>query len=185
MVNLYLVFISLWLWAVIADKSYSDPCEGVYCSNYRFDISHLKGFKALSIENDPSPGYTTACVCTVTFNITHFSAYDNVFMPFDLPNKGWNQPFAGMGGGKFAVGRFDHKDLLEMGFAVGSTDGGHLNEHHGDASWVLYKNRTVNWNLLDNFAHGSLVDLINIGKIITTQYCERSPDRTYWFSCSN
>jgi len=85
----------------------------------------------------------------------------------------------GMLGAQLGVG-------VKSGWAAVSTDGGHDVSPWGigDASWALKKDRTVNWNLLQNFASRSIVEQVPIGKRIVEQYYGVKPHHSYWNGCS-
>ncbi|KAF2192967.1 tannase and feruloyl esterase [Zopfia rhizophila CBS 207.26] len=72
---------------------------------------------------------------------------------------------------------------VKAGYAAASTDGGHSGPMD-DLSWALTKDRTVNWDLLQNFATRSLADQVYVGKTITEQFYGKPPHHSYWNGCS-
>lgn len=72
---------------------------------------------------------------------------------------------------------------MKSGFAVGSTDAGHVLDFLDVSSWAL-SNGKVNQPLLENFASRSVHDLAVVGKAATKQYYGRAASYSYWNGCS-
>ncbi|KAF1850268.1 tannase and feruloyl esterase [Cucurbitaria berberidis CBS 394.84] len=174
------------------------------------DISH--GVRVLSIEAKPRYNYprfsetsrlpttTEFSFCQVTIYLTHHTTDDillgnksnkdkvlvEVWLPLALD--AWNGRLQATGGAAFATGVFDTQlgVAVQNGWAAVSTDGGHDADpaKRTDASWALNEDKSINWNLLHNFASRSSVEQILVGKSITQQYYGKQPHHTYWNGCS-
>jgi len=115
---------------------------------------------------------------------------DKVLVEVWLPlvTDDWNGRLQATGGLRFTTGMLGAQlgVGVKSGWAAVSTDGGHDVSPWGigDASWALKKDRTVNWNLLQNFASRSIVEQVPIGKRIVEQYYGVKPHHSYWNGCS-
>ncbi|KAF1359301.1 tannase-domain-containing protein [Lizonia empirigonia] len=131
--------------------------------------------------------------CQVKIHITHQGTNDKVLIEAWLPLTldAWNGRFQATGGAGFETGMFGGhlgRAVLD-GWAAVSTDGGSGSDNLSqvsDGSWALKDSvdGSLDWNLLHNFASRSLVDQINVGKVVTEQYYGRPPHHSYWNGCS-
>jgi hypothetical protein len=147
-----------------------------------------------SIEGTPmQPALSGLSFCQVKTIITHRGTNDKVLIEAWLPltHDDWNGRFQATGGAGFETGMFGAHlgQAVRDGWAAVSTNGGSGSDDKTrvkDGSWIL-KNSidgTLDWNLLHNFASRSLVDQINIGKVITELYFGKAPHHSYWNGCS-
>ena len=147
-----------------------------------------------SIKGGPSqPSLTSLNFCQVRVHISHEGTNDNVLIEGWLPltKDEWNGRFQATGGAGFETGMFGGHlgQAVRNGWAAVSTDGGSGSDNLSkvqDGSWALKDKEegTLDWNLLHNFASRSLVDQINIGKVITELYYGAAPHHSYWNGCS-
>ena len=147
-----------------------------------------------SIKGGPSqPSLTGLNFCQVKVHISHEGTNDNVLIEGWLPltKDEWNGRFQATGGAGFETGMFGGHlgQAVRNGWAAVSTDGGSGSDNLSkvqDGSWALKDKEqgTLDWNLLHNFASRSLVDQINIGKVITELYYGAAPHHSYWNGCS-
>jgi hypothetical protein len=191
-----------WLAPFFALTS-SATAEGNAESTLRCDASSFKdpivpGAKILSITAEGKQNVSSIPMgaiasvsgvelCAVNVRLTHPGTEDDVLVQTWLPlaHDAWNGRFQATGGGGFATGFADVflGPAVKDGYAASATDGGHQG-HPGDVSWGLNKDRSVNWNLLHNFASRSLADQIYVGKSITEQFFGKAPHHSYWNGCS-
>lgn len=157
-------------------------------------VTAIPQYNFTSIRGGPLlPALSGLNFCQVKTNISHRGTNDMVLVEAWLPltHDDWNGRFQATGGAGFETGMFGGHlgQAVEDGWAAVSTDGGSGSDDMTrvkDGSWIL-KNETdgtLNWNLLHNWASRSLVDQINIGKIITELYFGRAPHHSYWNGCS-
>lgn len=147
-----------------------------------------------SIKGGPlQPALSGLSFCQVKTNISHQGTNDKVLIEAWLPltHDEWNGRFQATGGAGFETGMFGGHlgQAVRDGWAAVSTNGGSGSDDMSrvkDGSWALKNSTdgTLEWNLLYNFASRSLVDQINIGKIITELYFGRAPHHSYWNGCS-
>lgn len=147
-----------------------------------------------SIEGGPlQPPLSGLDFCQVKVHLTHEGTKDKVLIEAWLPlsHDDWNGRFQATGGAGFETGMFGGHlgRAVSDGWAAVSTDGGSGSDdlsRVSDGSWALKDSTdgSLDWNLLQNFASRSLVDQINIGKIITEQYYGKPPHHSYWNGCS-
>ncbi|KAF3037064.1 hypothetical protein E8E12_002458 [Didymella heteroderae] len=147
-----------------------------------------------SIKGTPmQPALVGLSFCQVRTNITHRGTNDRVLVEAWLPltHDEWNGRFQATGGAGFETGMFGAHlgQAVRDGWAAVSTNGGSGSDDKTrvkDGSWVLKNSTdgTLDWNLLHNFASRSLVDQINIGKVITELYFGKAPHHSYWNGCS-
>ncbi|KAF2472392.1 tannase and feruloyl esterase, partial [Lindgomyces ingoldianus] len=127
--------------------------------------------------------------CDVKIKLNHPGTNDEVLVEIVLPltHDAWNGRFQAVGGGGFATGIFDigFGMALTDGYAAASTDGGHDGiSNMANLAWALNPDKSVNWDLLQNFATRSLADLVYVGKSVTAQYFGKGPHHSYWNGCS-
>lgn len=173
--------------------------KDVVCDPSTFSIPDLDGVNMLSISATPQKDYSTPSLdilppikhlnfCEVNVHLTHYGAADDVLVRIWLPidRKGWTGRLQITGGGGFAtsMGFVGLAPALEQGYAAVSTDGGHDEFSWTSLDWVLNSDRSINWNLWQNFMHRSIVEQVLIGKAIVEQYYKEKPHHSYWNGCS-
>lgn len=150
------------------------------------DFTSIKGGPLL-------PALTGLDFCQVKVHITHRGTNDKVLIEAWLPlnHDDWNERFQATGGAGFETGMFGGHlgSAVRDGWAAVSTDGGSGSDDMSrvkDGSWALKDSSTgtLEWNLLYNFASRSLVDQVNVGKVITELYYGKAPHHSYWNGCS-
>ncbi|KAF2870024.1 tannase and feruloyl esterase-domain-containing protein [Massariosphaeria phaeospora] len=180
-------------------KNELEPDAPLSCHESAFTPPHVPGAKIISISASSRHNVSTVSpggifppledgdLCEVNITLNHPGTDDSVLVTVWLPSthEQWNGRFQATGGGGFSVGLFDVilGPAIKDGYSASSTDGGHTTEG-GDLSWTLNSDRTINWNLLQNFATRSLADQVYVGKAITTQFFGTKPHHSYWNGCS-
>ncbi len=98
-----------------------------------------------------------------------------------LPSEGWNGKFqlVGNGGTAGVISYAAMRNALTRGYAVASTDTGHVSSGSFDSTWAL--NRP---DLVADFGHrGTHVTAVN-GKAITRAFYGERPKYSYYVGCS-
>jgi hypothetical protein len=98
----------------------------------------------------------------------------------------WNERFQAVGGGGYAGGISwpALAGALRDGYATASTDTGHNAAKQPGGSFALNPDKTINTQLIEDFAFRSLEELTMKAKeLIRTFYSER-PRYSYWNGCS-
>ena len=98
-----------------------------------------------------------------------------------LPTQGWNGKFqlVGNGGTAGVISYSAMRPAIARGYAVASTDTGHVSSGSFDSTWAL--NRP---DLVADFGHrGTHVTAVN-GKSITRSFYGQKPDYSYYVGCS-
>lgn len=98
-----------------------------------------------------------------------------------LPSANWNGKFQGVGNGGMA-GSISYAAMataLKRGYAVASTDTGHVSKGSFDASWALGRP-----DLIADFGHRGLHLTTVNGKTITQLFYNRPPQHAYYVGCS-
>jgi feruloyl esterase len=98
-----------------------------------------------------------------------------------LPIAAWNGKFQGVGNGGMA-GTISYGAMataLRRGYAVASTDTGHVAKGSFDASWALGRP-----DLIADFGHRALHLTTDNGKKITQEFYARPPEHSYYVGCS-
>ncbi|KAF1998516.1 tannase and feruloyl esterase [Amniculicola lignicola CBS 123094] len=180
---------------ISAQDTYTPP----KCTSSTFIPPVIPGAEVTSITAAPQhnvstdgmpgmlPGASSLDLCEVKVHLTHPNANDDVLVEIWLPLNplDWNGRFQATGGGGYATGLgpifLGHG--VGSGYATSMTDGGHALDPFS-LTWVLNPDRSINWELLRNFATRSLVDQIVVGKLITEQYYGEKPHHSYWHGCS-
>jgi Tannase and feruloyl esterase len=124
--------------------------------------------------------------CNVSIQYTHPGQNDRINVQVWLPLSQWNGRFMGTGGGGYAteLAAWALPYAVSLGYSAVATDGGHLSDLSGDATWALISPGNVNWALLQDFAAIALDDAATIGKAITVAYYGSPPKYSYWNGCS-
>src|SRR5206468_7751697 len=97
-----------------------------------------------------------------------------------LPAQNWNGKFQGVGNGGTAgvISYAAMATALNRGYAVASTDTGHVNKVGFDSTWAL-----GHPELVEDFGHRGLhVTTVN-GKQITNAFYAKPPDHSYYVGC--
>lgn len=140
-----------------------------------------------SWQNHYAKNVTGLDACEVAITYTHPSYDDTINTVLWLPTpEHWTGRFLGNGGGGWAAsaeGNATFAWAASEGFAVVSTDGGHVGQA-GPEVWALLSPGNLNWNLLTDFASTSLDEAATLGKAVTRMYYGRAPDYSYWNGCS-
>ncbi|MFN7948807.1 MAG: tannase/feruloyl esterase family alpha/beta hydrolase [Blastocatellia bacterium] len=99
-----------------------------------------------------------------------------------LPVEGWNGNFRGVGNGGFA-GIISYTDMwlpLSRGYAVASTDTGHMNPANGEETWAVgHPEKVV------DYGHRAIHEMTVKAKAIVKAYYGKAPKLSYFISCSN
>ncbi|KAF1937543.1 feruloyl esteras-like protein B precursor [Clathrospora elynae] len=123
--------------------------------------------------------------CEVIITHTHPGYNDKINTVIWLPSaEKWTGRFMGAGGGGWSTGVETNTTLpwaASEGFAVVSTDGGHV---AGDISWSQVSPGNVNWVMLQDFASTALDDAATLGKAVVKAYYGKAPSYSYWNGCS-
>lgn len=203
MKNNFLLALLPHVWTTFAKEQLADTPLPPRCTSDKFEFPQIDHrVKVLSIEAKPQHNYTSFAggpqlpalsglnFCQVKVYLTHQNSKDKVLVEVWLPltYEDWNGRFQATGGAGFATGMFDAQlgEAIQNGWAAVSTDGGHDADlaKLADASWALNEDKSINWNLLQNFASRSPVEQILVGKSITEQYYGKQPHHSYWNGCS-
>jgi feruloyl esterase len=122
----------------------------------------------------PIPGLPVFCrVAARTAPAVNFEVW--------LPVTGWNGKFQGVGNGGMA-GTISYGALaaaLERGYAVASTDTGHVSKGSFDASWALGRP-----DLIADFGHRGLHLMTVNGQKLTQAFYGKRPRHSYYVGCS-
>jgi len=119
------------------------------------------------------------------FNVPEFCRVVAVVRPeldFEiwLPEK-WNRKYQAVGNGGLA-GTFPFNamvDPLERGYAISSTNTGHVNANGGDATWALgHMDRVI------NYGQRGVHEMALASKAIIQVYYGRTPTHSYFNGCS-
>lgn len=173
--------------------------QDLLCDASKFADPGIDGVKILSLSATSQKNYATPALdilppitdlnfCEVNIRLTHPGTEDEVLVRIWLPNdrNEWNGRFQVTGGGGFAtsMGFVGLAPAIKQGYAAVSTDGGHDEFSWMSLEWVLNSDRTVNWDLWQNFIQRSIVEQILVGKSIVEQYYGEAPHHSYWNGCS-
>ncbi|KAF2438694.1 feruloyl esterase B precursor [Karstenula rhodostoma CBS 690.94] len=188
----------LQLWATV-EAATTDNTKTIPCEASSFIDPVVPGARIISITTEERRNFDIPGVpkllepmydlnfCDVQVYLTHPGTNDKVLVKTWLPLTPdlWNDRFQATGGGGWATGLLDLAlgPALASGYAASSTDGGHPVDYF-NADWTLNDDKTVNWDLLQNFGTRSLADLIYVGKSLTEQYYGQQPRYSYWNGCS-
>ncbi|KAK7189610.1 feruloyl esterase b [Paraphaeosphaeria sporulosa] len=196
MMALPLLLLQIWatVGAATIDNAKTLPCEP---SSFTDPI--VPGARVISITAEEKRNFDIPAVpgllepvsdlnfCDVQIYLTHPGANDEVLVKTWLPitRDLWNARFQATGGGGWATGMLDLAlgPAIASGYAASSTDGGHPVDYFS-ADWTLNQDKSINWDLLQNFGTRSLADQIYVGKSLTEQYYGQQPRYSYWNGCS-
>ncbi|KAJ4305102.1 hypothetical protein N0V90_000632 [Kalmusia sp. IMI 367209] len=194
-----LPFLLLQLWATVVSARTETPSRTPKCDASKFTAPVVPGAKVLSIiANErrhldiPNPiplfkDLFDLSFCNISIYLTHPGSNDKVLVQTWLPltQDLWNHRFQATGGGGLATGMLDLAlgPAVAAGYAASSTDGGHPVNYY-DAAWLLNEDKSINWDLLHNFATRSLADQIIVGKSLTEQFYGQPARYAYWNGCS-
>jgi feruloyl esterase len=132
------------------------------------------------VVGDPSFYKTLAAFCRVVVRATP-SADSDIQIEVWMPVEGWNGRFQGQGNGGFAgeIGFRSMGAALGRGYATAGTDTGHSGGAT-DASWALGHPERVT-----DFGYRAIHAMTQVAKTAIKAYYGRSPQRSYFGSCSN
>lgn len=90
------------------------------------------------------------------------------------------------GGGGFVTGDANmfHPPALDRGFAVTSTDGGHVGTND-PSTWALTPDGKIDYYRLKDFAYIALHDANVMGKALAEAFYGQPPNYSYYSSCSS
>ena len=158
-----------------------------------FEVLSVSGVEVYNYSVFFSPTSTAAIVplnfCNVTVILTHPGNNDYEIVRIWLPLDHWKGRFQATGGFGLAAGYLDPAlgPPVALGFAAGSTDGGLTLNQTIDpqtGKWILNADNSVNWGLMENFAHRSIHDMTVIGKALATCFYGAAPNFSYYTGCS-
>lgn len=194
-----LPFLLLQLWASVAATTNENSKNTRNCDTSTFTAPVVPGAKVLSIIaeerlNVDIPAATALFqplsdlnFCEIKVYLTHPGANDKVLVQTWLPLSKdlWNDRFQATGGGAWATGMLDIAlaPAIASGYAASSTDGGHPFDFLA-ADWILNEDKSINWDLVHNFATRSLAEQVYVGKSLAEQYYGQQPRYSYWNGCS-
>jgi hypothetical protein len=153
-----------------------------------FSVPAIHGVTLLSLSASAQKNYskppTNLKFCEVTIHLTHEGTNDDVLVHVWLPLDctAWNGRLQVTGGGGFATskGFVGLAPAIQQGYAAVSTDRGHDEFSWTSLDWLLNADRTVKWELWENFMHRSVVEQIVVAKDIVEQYYAEKPHHSYW-----
>lgn len=99
----------------------------------------------------------------------------------------WNGRFQAVGGGGYAgVIRYNRglAQALRDGYATAETDTGHDAAEMPVGSFGLNDDGTLNWQLIEDFASRSLVEMTKKSDALVEAFYGRAADYSYWNGCS-
>lgn len=198
-VKMTLTFLLLQLWALGGVAENESPGKVTACDKSTFSPPSVPGAEILEITAEEkrefdipaTPGLLQPInglnFCEIKIYLTHPGANDKVLVQTWLPlsRDSWNSRFQATGGGGWSTGMLDLAlgPAIANGYAASSTDGGHPVDYFS-ADWILNEDKSINWDLLQNFGTRSLADQIYVGKSIAEQYYGHRPKYSYWNGCS-
>ena len=194
-----LPFALLQLWQSVGTATNENTQDTRNCDASTFTAPVVPGAKVLSItaeerRNVDVPAGTALFqpvsdlnYCEIKVYLAHPGANDRVLVETWLPlsQELWNDRFQATGGGAWATGmpNFTLGPAIASGYAASSTDGGHPFDFFA-ADWMLNEDKSINWDLVHNFATRSLAEQVYVGKSVTEQFYGRPPRYSYWNGCS-
>jgi hypothetical protein len=103
-----------------------------------------------------------------------------------LPVETWNNRFKGVGGGGYAgvISWSALAGALRDGYATASTDTGHTSAEIFDASFAFNPDGTLNWQLIEDFASRSVIEMTEKAKAVIRAFYGSRPRYSYWMGCS-
>jgi len=98
----------------------------------------------------------------------------------------YNGRFQAVGGGGYAgsISYGAMGNALRNGYATASTDTGHSSSVMPGGSFALNPNGTLNWQLIEDFASRSLIELTKQAKTLIASYFGEDAAYSYWNGCS-
>jgi feruloyl esterase len=151
------------------------PCDEL--TGVRLEDTTIESAQLLPAGANPAPVGTLAVpICRVT-GVTRPAVRFEVWMPSET----WNGKFqlVGNGGTAGVISYGAMRTALARGYAVASTDTGHVSSGSFDSTWALGRP-----DLVADFGHrGTHVTAVN-GKAITRAYYGERPKYSYYVGCS-
>ncbi|KAF2874005.1 feruloyl esterase B precursor [Massariosphaeria phaeospora] len=194
-----LLFTLLQLWTSVEATTNENLQHSENCDGSTFAAPVVPGASVLSITAEAkrnvdmpaAPGLfqplSDLNFCEIKVYLTHQGVDDRVLVQTWLPLSQdlWNERFQATGGGAWATGMLDLAlgPAIASGYAASSTDGGHPFDFLA-ADWMLKEDKSINWDLVHNFATRSLSEQVYVGKSLAEQYYGLQPRYSYWNGCS-
>ncbi|KAF2647970.1 tannase and feruloyl esterase [Lophiostoma macrostomum CBS 122681] len=128
--------------------------------------------------------------CNITVTYTHPGRNDQVVTTVLLPElSAWNGRFLGTGGAGWSANLGDGLLVppLNLGFAVGATDGGVEQQSintYSSSGWALDSVGNPDLNRLNTWASQAIHEIALIGKDVVASYYNRSAAYSYYTGCS-
>jgi len=137
--------------------------------------------------------------CDVIASVTPATDENNeVLIRIGLPIERWNGRFFGAGGGGYktssplrnlSMASMGYFDAVELGYAVGTTDGGGVKEETWDlalrhGNYALDPNGRLNWPAVQNFGYAAIHDMTVVGKALVGEFYGAAPQYSYFAGCS-
>jgi pimeloyl-ACP methyl ester carboxylesterase len=187
----------LLLYASVVVATTEDIQNTGNCDTSKFTFPTVPGANVVSIIAEeqhnfsipatvPSvPAISGLNFCDIKVYLTHPGVNDKVLVQTWLPLSNWNERFQATGGGAWATGMHDLAlgPAIVDGYAASSTNGGHEFDFFA-AGWMLNEDKSINWDLVHNFATRSLAEQIYVGKSLIEQFYGQKPRYSYWNGCS-
>jgi pimeloyl-ACP methyl ester carboxylesterase len=103
-----------------------------------------------------------------------------------LPTDTYNGRFQAVGGGGYAgvISFGAMAGALRNGYATASTDTGHSAFETPGGSFALNPDGTLNWQLIEDFASRSLIELTKKSQQLIDAFYGQDPAYSYWNGCS-
>ncbi|KAJ4371349.1 hypothetical protein N0V83_004566 [Neocucurbitaria cava] len=179
--------------------------NGTHCSQASFTTVDLPNIEIVTLSAEPRDNYTYVPppiygaslpglnFCNVTVTYTHPGWNDTIVTTIFLPTKNWNGRYQANGGAGFVTGGSGVlfagiMNSLAEGFAVSTTDGGHLSDVSALSGlsnpWALSSPGNVNWPLLIDFASLSLHEMAVLSKAAVQDFYEEPAKYSYFFGGS-
>lgn len=155
-------------------------------ANWTFEYPYLAGMPT----KDPIPNLD---FCNITITYTHQGWDDVITTTTFLPTKNWNSRFEAHGGAGFmtgGVGTFSGTIMpsLAQGFAVSTTDGGHLSDFVASLAysipWAFASPGNINWPLLIDFAYQGIHEMGVLAKSAVEAFYGEPPKYSYFYGGS-
>ncbi|KAH7142655.1 tannase and feruloyl esterase [Dactylonectria estremocensis] len=181
-----------------------DPCNPAAISLPAFPDLKVLSLEAIPRENytfisepglgGPQDPITGLNFCNITVSYTHPGWDDNIVVTTYLPSREkWNGRLMANGGGGFVTGgaaivQFTMIPGLVEGYAVTTTDGGHVSDitdaYSTSSSWALSSPGNINWPLLVDFASVALHDMSTVSKAVIKAFYEKEAKYSYFYGGS-
>lgn len=172
---------------VLASPLSQDPQQR--CGN--LTLPAFENFTILSSETHSVSNNSLAPnlnLCNLTAILHDPGTNDSVIAGIWLPLTGWNGRFLVTGGGGLAAGyESSMASYIASGYATAFTDAGLTKLNTADpqqGSWALNADGSLNWALIQNFAHRSLHETTLVGKAAIQAFYGEGAEYSYYAGCS-